>query len=1031
MALPPGGSSSTVVRIVIQADDRASATFKRVADQVGGQFQSRVKDLNVQFRGLDRIWTLIAVGSGAALIKTFVGFAAQLQKTQLQIAVFTKDMSAVPAVMERIFTVARKAPLDLNNLTDVFVRLKASGIDPIIDDEGNGPLKNLIDAVTAFGGGSEIFKRAGIAIQQMAGKGVISMEELRQQLGEAVPTAMRVMAAQMEISVSELIRQVTRGELEFEKGFKALDEGFRRFFGGSAELQLTTVLGALQQTRRAFQELANVLNESGAMDLFTAAITVMNKKLDEFTAKLKSSEGVQNFKDNLESIINSFFAFAEPIANLAAMIFSIGKAVIGVLSTLPEELISGGLIGLVLFGRFIGAGRGIAAGFLFGEFSSTILAISQVFSEFLNTITGALSSIGMETGDIVIGGLIGYIIFGKKGSLLGLITGAMNELMDSIGNSFARLIDHINSAFIGMIASVKAALKDPSLILDPEEIFAIGEKARKKQQELFAASFEARQKFIKSAGFDSGEEGSVGEGFKDASENAETLKGKIVELARGFDDFRQATLDLREDLIDFGGLTKVQEAEVARFGTTLERLEARAGGAGSAMRKFALETETKIAKVVKITQDLLVTMARMDKDADPKVVGVRREFEDLNVNIERARFLLAQIVGEDSQKNFERIAAQVKRLSENLDPFLVKGKEGMTALELAVEKVEARFAGYGNTVETLKRKIEKSIVVDEIKAKALKLIEEITVKLTKAQEAAILNSEKENRLKEQAQLVKAQEAQTAGELRVNILEMEVAFDKVGLAAARADARIAALIKTAREQIIKLKAARDAGFNIEDNERMIEDWKRLITVIEEAGIRFKEIMEFNASEFGKFMNTLAASMENALANAIESLATRTGSAKEIILAFYRDITAALSRYLAAQALIAVFGASSGSGLGFTLGGLFTGLFGGGGGAPGGGPGGSQEPVAAQTGGTFIVGGAGSADSKLALMKLSPGERVDVTPPGEPLVGGGGGGGGTIIIQALDGASVMRVLSENQREIVGLFQGRQRLNRLGAR
>ena len=39
-----------------------------------------------------------------------------------------------------------------------------------------------------FGGDSEIpLKRAAIAIQQMSGKGVISMEELRQQLGEAVP----------------------------------------------------------------------------------------------------------------------------------------------------------------------------------------------------------------------------------------------------------------------------------------------------------------------------------------------------------------------------------------------------------------------------------------------------------------------------------------------------------------------------------------------------------------------------------------------------------------------------------------------------------------------------------------------------------------------------------------------------------------------------------------------------------------------------------------------------------------------------
>jgi tape measure domain-containing protein len=69
----------------------------------------------------------------------------------------------------------------------------------------------LVNSVAQFGGDSEILKRAAIAIQQMSGKGVISMEELRQQLGEAVPTAMQAMADAAGVTMAQLTKQISTG----------------------------------------------------------------------------------------------------------------------------------------------------------------------------------------------------------------------------------------------------------------------------------------------------------------------------------------------------------------------------------------------------------------------------------------------------------------------------------------------------------------------------------------------------------------------------------------------------------------------------------------------------------------------------------------------------------------------------------------------------------------------------------------------------------------------------------------------------
>ena len=101
--------------------------------------------------------------------------------------------------MNFVIGMAKDSPFDIKNMSVSFVKLKTAGIDPTI-----GSMQALIDSVARFGGTGDELKRATVAIQQMSGKGVISMEELRQQLGEAIPTAMQAMADSLGMTMAEL-----------------------------------------------------------------------------------------------------------------------------------------------------------------------------------------------------------------------------------------------------------------------------------------------------------------------------------------------------------------------------------------------------------------------------------------------------------------------------------------------------------------------------------------------------------------------------------------------------------------------------------------------------------------------------------------------------------------------------------------------------------------------------------------------------------------------------------------------------------
>lgn len=162
---------------------------------------------------------------------------------------------------------AKNAPFEINALSDAFVKLKTTGIDPT-----KGALTAMTDSVARFGGTGEQLKRASIAIQQMAGKGVISMEELRQQLGEAVPTAMRAMADGVGMSMAELAKVVSTGTLQAQAPLLKMLARMRVENDGAAEAMMETWVGKLSQLKTEWMLASKAIADSGFGDAAKAAV---------------------------------------------------------------------------------------------------------------------------------------------------------------------------------------------------------------------------------------------------------------------------------------------------------------------------------------------------------------------------------------------------------------------------------------------------------------------------------------------------------------------------------------------------------------------------------------------------------------------------------------------------------------------------------------------------------------------------------------------------------------------------------------
>ena len=231
--------------------------------------------------------------------------------------------------MRMLFDEARRTGFAVDALADAFVKMKSGGIDPM-----DGSLRALTNAVASFGGTSDTFHRASIAIQQMAGKGVISMEELRQQLGEAVPTAMMDMSRAAGMSVKEFTDLVSKGMVQAGPALELMFREWDRIYAGAGERLAGTFTGQLGILKTEALQLANAFtgfnpDEQKAFDgSLYAEVTEQVRLLNEAMTSVEGQALAAEIGNAVADIARAFAAGVRFIVDWRNEIGMLGKAMV-------------------------------------------------------------------------------------------------------------------------------------------------------------------------------------------------------------------------------------------------------------------------------------------------------------------------------------------------------------------------------------------------------------------------------------------------------------------------------------------------------------------------------------------------------------------------------------------------------------------------------------------------------------------------------------------------------------------------------
>ena len=621
---------------------------------------------NGVFSGLrGNIFLLGEIGDAARTVtdilfgwqKPIVEAAAEMQRMRVMLRGLNKDKvnpgEAAAQDMQYIVNMAKNAPFAMQALTDSFVKFRSAGLDPT-----DGSLKALVDSVARFGGDSELLKRAAVAVQQMSGKGVVSMEELRQQLGEAVPNAMKAMADAAGITMGELTKAVSSGTVEAKQALSLMFVGLRAENENAAKDMMQTYTGALAQLQTSFTLFADRVGQAGYLDSLT-------KGMKELSAVMNSAEGISfanSLGEGLTTAIDGLRELAQWLAKNQELVITLGKIVAGMVAF---KMLRAGILGVV------GAG---------GQMLSTFMKMSTViqtpFTLGATAVTRFNRAARMGLAPIP------SLIFAIRGAITGL-KGAFAGLTAFIAaNPIGAAFTVAAVAVAGLISYMTMLRSETSKVVDEIRKIPEAMTAAKRAQMADYKERLDRQIAQKEQELNSGEKMVYGPG----------MAGTTIKIDRK--KVESELSDLRKQRDRVSGTIELGDTAVSK------RLAKEA--AESQIEKIRDENKDFSAKFVKARQEALEKIQKINDDKSLSDDEKNKLLGPLRETVNKSYLAPAQKLVESLSSRKTATEKQIAHFSDLLEKAK---KEGNTE---QVQKLQGSIRGYQEHLETVAQELTQA-----------------------------------------------------------------------------------------------------------------------------------------------------------------------------------------------------------------------------------------------------------------------------------------------------------------------------------
>lgn len=371
--------------------------------------------------------------AAATVFATVIGVktAAQIESATNALKYLLPKGVAVADVLDRLKKIAIESPIfDTTDLILYAQKFTAAGVEI---GKTERFLKAFSNIALVTGANTDEANRAVVAITQAFGKGKLQAEELNQQLGEAMPSVLKLLRDQLGVTQAELTQMVKEGKIsgddliaiftkigESPKFLKGAADGAQTLNGKFQQLKetLQTQLGDFflknsKQIKDALDKLGPALSTliDAAGPVFLDLIKLFGNLVTKFSELMT---WYKNLSPGTKDLILKLLGLATVLGPLVLVLGTFLGAIAGISAGMAAILTPVGAVvaGIIAFAGAVTAGVVWLKKFLSGNsdtakkikdawngfYADTIVPIIDAFKDLWKTVQEVFADIGHTLG---------------------------------------------------------------------------------------------------------------------------------------------------------------------------------------------------------------------------------------------------------------------------------------------------------------------------------------------------------------------------------------------------------------------------------------------------------------------------------------------------------------------------------------------------------------------------------------------------------------------------------------------------------
>lgn len=304
---------------VAQAQQQAAAQTKNLGT-ASTQAESGISRLTASLKG-------VVAGAAAylslqklkeslfAILKT----GDQFEKFQQQLTVAFGSAEKGREAFAFIKDFAKNTPLELNQVTESFLKLKNFGIDPT-----NGTLQALVDQNSALGGSYETLNGLILATGQAWAKCKLQGEEILQLVERGVPVY-DLLSKATGRTAAEIQNLSSQGKLGRDVIKQLIDEIAKQNLGAASQ-QMKTLSGLVSNLKDQATEFLNRIANAGVLDYFKAQLTALGDQIARLTKTGELDAYAKRISDGIIATANAVKSGIQSIYEYSGVLLQLAKA---------------------------------------------------------------------------------------------------------------------------------------------------------------------------------------------------------------------------------------------------------------------------------------------------------------------------------------------------------------------------------------------------------------------------------------------------------------------------------------------------------------------------------------------------------------------------------------------------------------------------------------------------------------------------------------------------------------------------------